>query len=108
MLVAISEKEDIIKELGEESILRKFVFLSKYFNPKEQIDKTSKYSNKTVNAEKIFETLLFNFNPNNYHQDCQEFLSILIDNLHDEMKLIHTPQKEKEEVDDWKEVGDKS
>lgn len=55
MLVAISEKEDIIKELGEDSLLRKFVFLSKYFNPKEQMDKKSIYSNRTVNAEKIFE-----------------------------------------------------
>lgn len=55
MLFTINGKEDIIKDLGEESLLRKFVELSKYFNPTEQIDKKSKYAVKTVNAEQIFE-----------------------------------------------------
>lgn len=50
-------------------MLRKFVLLSQYFNPSEQIDKKSKFSVRTVNAEKIFSSLLFDFNPNNYHQD---------------------------------------
>jgi len=33
MLVKISERQDVISDLHEESLLRKFVFLSKYFNP---------------------------------------------------------------------------
>jgi len=30
-----------MKDLGPESLLRKFVTMSKYFNPKENIDKKS-------------------------------------------------------------------
>jgi len=33
MLVKISEKEELIKELDENSLIRRFVILSKYFNP---------------------------------------------------------------------------
>ena len=38
MLCKIGEREDIIKELKPESILRKFVILSKYFDPNLQLD----------------------------------------------------------------------
>lgn len=43
-----------MKDLGPESLLRKFVLLSKFFNPNEQIDKHSDFSSKVVDAEKIF------------------------------------------------------
>lgn len=109
MLVEINNKEELINSLGEDSILRKFVTLSKYFNPYEQIDKKCAYSQKVVEAEKIFEILLNNFNPYQHHQDCQEFLAIIIDLLHDELKLIASPpEKEETPTDEWHEVGHKS
>jgi hypothetical protein len=54
MLVAISDREDIIEKLDEDCLLRKFILLSKFFNPSEQIDKKSEFAKKTVNAETIF------------------------------------------------------
>jgi hypothetical protein len=63
MLCKIGENQEVVKDLGPESLLRKFVDLSKYFNPSEQIDRTSKYSSKLVDAEEIFKELLSNFNP---------------------------------------------
>jgi len=33
MLIAISENQVVMRELGPESLLRKFVYLSEYFNP---------------------------------------------------------------------------
>jgi hypothetical protein len=44
--------------LGEESLLMKFVEVAKYFNPDEQIDKKSIYSQRNVDPEKIFKSLL--------------------------------------------------
>lgn len=35
MLEKIGEKEEVMKDLGPDSLLRKFVLLSKYFNPAE-------------------------------------------------------------------------
>jgi hypothetical protein len=54
MLTKIGEKEQVMKDLGPDSLLRKFVTLSKYFNPSENLDRDSEYSEKVVDGEKIF------------------------------------------------------
>ncbi len=51
MLCKISENQEVVKDLGPQSLLRKFVTLSKYFNPTEQIDTSSEYASKVVDAE---------------------------------------------------------
>ena len=63
MLIAISENQDVMKELGSDSLLRKFVYLSLYFSPTEQIDRKNPFAAKTVDAEEIFKELNQNFNP---------------------------------------------
>jgi len=54
MLVAINENQEVMSELGPDSLLRKFVRLSLFFNPVYQLDKKSGFSVKVVDAEKIF------------------------------------------------------
>ena len=107
MLVAISDNGKLMQDLGDDSLLKKFVQLSMYFNPMMQIDKKSSFSIKVVDAEKIFLELNSGFNPYNEHQDCQEFLSITLDLLHDELKLIYVRPEEdsKGHVDEWQETG---
>jgi hypothetical protein len=63
MLCKIGENIEVVKDLGSESLLRKFVVLAKYFNPGDQMDTRSEYGSKVVDAEKIFQELLYNFNP---------------------------------------------
>lgn len=75
------------------------------------MDKKSPFAAKPVDAENIFRELNQNFNPYQEHQDCHEFLALLLDLLHDELKLIYVPNDEKEKkavVDEWQEVGDKN
>jgi ubiquitin C-terminal hydrolase len=61
---------------------------------------------KTVNAERIFSGLISTFNPFNHHQDCHEFLVLILDKLHDEMALMHTGEPAVEEDKSaWNEVG---
>jgi hypothetical protein len=43
MLCKIGENMSVVKDLGPESLLRKFVSLAKYFNPDDQIDSRSEY-----------------------------------------------------------------
>ena len=56
--------------------------------------------------------MLHNFNPYQEHQDCHEFMAILLDLLHDELKLIYHPSRDekakKEPVDEWHETGEKN
>lgn len=49
--------------LGDDSILRKFVKLSMYFNPIQQLDKKSPFACKVVDAERVFAELNQGFNP---------------------------------------------
>ena len=103
--------------VDDSSLLSKFVYISKYFNPRDNMDPKAPHSIKTVNAEKIFAKLIGEFNPFGIHQDCHEFLVLLLDRLHDEMALLKGEDKpeEIEEGDskkesstsgtDWNEVG---
>ena len=107
MLVAISESQEVMNELGPESLIRKFVQLSLYFNPLQQLDRKSGFALRVVDAEKIFAELNQNFNPYQEHQDCQEFLALILDLLHDELKLIYTAPDDSATADEWHEVGQK-
>jgi ubiquitin C-terminal hydrolase len=77
-----------------------------------------------VNAEQIFEEQLLLFNPEDIHQDCQEFLQYLLDLLHEELKLVYVSNakepgnsadeskssktKKQDFQDEWKGVGEKN
>ena len=80
------------------SLLAKFVHLSRFFNPMDQLDSSSIYAAKTVNAENIFSGVIAEFNPFHHHQDCHEFLILLLDRLHDELALISKEDGKKEVV----------
>lgn len=78
------------------------------------MDPKSPYAIKTVNAERILAPLMNEFNPYRTHQDCHEFLVLLLDRLHDEMALIHEahddestqePEQKKDSEAEWSEVG---
>lgn len=56
---------DLIKDGEDVSLLSKFVQLARYFNPRDNLDKSSCYARKTVDAEKILQHLLHEFNPYN-------------------------------------------
>lgn len=50
--------------------------------------------------------LIREFNPYNQHQDCHEFLVLLLDKLHEEMALLHSDTVDEEESKGaWNEVG---
>jgi len=93
MLIAIGENKEILNELyknGEDSsLLARFVHLARFFNPRDQLDRSLGFALKTVDAEKIFQQLVGDFNPYNHHQDCHEFLVLILDKLHDELAVIH-------------------
>ena len=71
MLIAISSNQEIMQELykegSQQNLLAKFVYLARFFNPIENIDPTSPFSTRTVNAENIFNTLIGEFNPFSGH-----------------------------------------
>jgi hypothetical protein len=67
MLLAIGENREIMNDLSEDGLLSKFVHLVKYFDPSEQIDKKSPFAAKVIDAEKIFHSLISDFNPFNHH-----------------------------------------
>lgn len=52
------------------------------------MDPKSPFAIKTINAEKIFAGIIGEFNPYGNHQDCHEFLVLLLEKLHDEMALL--------------------
>ena len=76
-------------QLSPDSLISKFVHLSRYFNPRDQLDSRSVYARKTVSAEKIFSEMIGDFNPFHHHQDCHEFFSLLLDRLHEEMATVY-------------------
>lgn len=105
MLIKIHENTSL--EL-EESLLRDFVELALYFHPPAQLDKKSKYARPTVPTEQIFLRILDVFNPGRTNQDSQEFLSLCLDTLHEELKLLDFSTAEEEDKTkngDWEQTG---
>jgi len=78
----------------------------------------SMYQDKVVDAEKIFAAELLEFNPDQVQADSSEFLSYILDKLHEEMKDIYVsnaPKNEEEKTEapenkgqdmEWKETGE--
>lgn len=111
MLIAISKQNDIMQELNEDSLLRKFVYLALYFDPTQQLDRKSPFAANPVNGEQIFMELNNAFNPYREHQDCHEFLVLVLDTLHEELKKIYVPEEDTDKkavVDEWQETGPKN
>ena len=63
MLVAIAEHQEFEEKLLETGMLKKMVYVSKFFDPKHQLDKSSAFSYKIVDGETIFEKFLAEYNP---------------------------------------------
>lgn len=91
MLTAVSESREHYKQLTEtKEILRKFVELSRYFEPRLQMTQnTAQYKTNVVDAQQIFWMELQNLNPNNEQFDTAEFLTLMLDWLHEELKDIY-------------------
>ena len=82
------------------AVLWKFVDLSRYFEPRVQVMQNSdwttvtdlsEYRKKTVDAQEIFFKEIAEFNPEKIQADCSEFLSIILDKLHEEVKDLYVP-----------------
>lgn len=126
------EENSVIKEIfnnnSDDSLLiANFIELMKCFSPKTggPMGKTQSsysmlhYSDKIINVEEIFKTLLTNFNPAKQHQDSHEFLGLMLDTLNIELNEILekagistsnkrlTESSESPEVEEWEETGKK-
>ena len=99
LLSAISQAD---LGLDKDSTVSKLCHIQKHFDAKYQLDKP--FSNKVINGEYIFEEFLQNYNPQNEQQDAQDFLSLLLDMCHEELKCFHVEQVKGEEAE-WAEVG---
>ena len=109
MLTVVSENADLHHDTlrKDKDVLAKFVSLSRYFEPKIQVMQNSVdkfqgaslsiYQDKVVDAEKIFASELLEFNPDMVQADCSEFLSFILDKLHEEMKDIYLSNADKNE-----------
>ena len=101
MLTVISENWETSPALGTgRAVLWKFVDLSRYFEPRVQVMQNSdwttvtdlsEYRKKTVDAQEIFFKEIAEFNPEKIQADCSEFLSIILDKLHEEVKDLYVP-----------------
>jgi len=71
------------------------------------MDSKAPFAVKTVNAERVMAQVISDFNPYNQHQDCHEFLVLLLDKLHEEMALLHSDSSDDDEESKgaWSEVG---
>jgi len=105
-IVSNLNKKDQITECT--STLESFIELTKYFELENQHDSMGEYSKPFVNVERLFDHILREFNPMKQHQDCQEFLSLILDKLHSELMAIckHDQKEEtKADLSEWTEVG---
>ena len=65
MLQAMASTPDIEDKLDPDGFLKKLVHTSRFFDPKYQLDRTEKFASPVVNGEKIFESFLSMYNPDN-------------------------------------------
>ena len=112
LLVAIAENPEFEEKLLDGGMLKKMVYVSKFFDPKHQMDKASALSNKVVDGETIFEQFLEQYNPDKEQQDACDFLCSLLDQCHEELKQFYvaptpTPKalNQLKGDGDWNDVG---
>ena len=114
LLVAIAESPEFAEKLLDDGMLKKMVYVSKFFDPKHQIDKASVFSNGKVDGESIFEQFLNMYNPDKEQQDACDFLNYLLDQCHEELKQFYvapSPSLTKKEAkslkadDSWNDVN---
>jgi ubiquitin C-terminal hydrolase len=74
-------------------VLMKLVEISRYFEPRIQFSESADYNSKIVNAESILRKEINIFNPDRVQADCSEFLSHLLDLLHEELKDLYVDNK---------------
>ena len=89
LLVAIAETPDFEEKLLDDGMLKKMVYVSKFFDPKHQMDYASALSYKVVDGETIFEQFLAQYNPEKEQQDACDFLCFLLDQCHEELKQFY-------------------
>lgn len=100
MLTLVSENQEKYEVTLKDNkdYLTKFVEFSRYFEPYiETYDTTNYYKKKVVNTEQIFYSSICEFNPENIQADCSEFLTFVLDKLHEEMKGLYVSN---EKMDD--------
>ena len=54
LLISIAENKEFESSFMADGMLRKMIYVCKHFDPKNQIDKASTYSNAIVDGEHIF------------------------------------------------------
>lgn len=91
LLQSIATNPEIEERTDENGLLRKMVHVSRFFDDSRQLDRASVFADKIVNSERIFEPFLLDYNPDNEQQDACDFLSYLLDQIHEELKLIYVP-----------------
>lgn len=100
MLTLVSEnqeKYEVTLKDGKD-LLTKFVEFSRYFEPYiETYDTTNYYKQKVVNTEQIFYSTINEFNPENIQADCSEFLTFVLDKLHEELKTLYVSNEKVED-----------
>ena len=91
MLTRICEVLDTHQQmLTSKEVLMKFAELSRYFDPRVIVMQDHPaYKAKVVDAETIFAAELAQFNPERIQADCSEFLTFILDKLHEELKDIY-------------------
>jgi len=110
MLTAISESEAFYERLTEKrELLGKFIEMSRYFEPRVNVTgENPQYKARTVDAQQIFYKELLAFNPDNIQADCSEFMAMMLDRLHEEMKDIYVSNEKTTDSKDWTETATKN
>lgn len=63
LLQAIGNHPEIEDTLDSNGLLKKFVYVSKFFDEANQMDPNSVFARRVVNSEHIFEPFLAAYNP---------------------------------------------
>jgi len=89
----------------DDSLAGRFVELCRYHQSNYQLDKDSIYAKKVVPVDDVFAQILYTFNPDDEHQDCGEYLQLILDMLHNELKTHY--KADEGTGGEWNEVGKK-
>lgn len=109
---AIVDTDSFQQNLSQDGLLVKLVQVARYFKSTNQLDSAGEHAKRTISAEQIFEPFLKLYNPDCEQQDACDFLSCLLDNLHEELRHFYVPQYSKQATlqtlkgdGDWTSTG---